>query len=424
MTRTEGARTGGLRWHQGLTKDQWLILLAAWLGWVFDVFDAAIFQLRKAEILTGMIGEPTYKLQGAAIEGWIQGTFLLGWAIGGLLFGIVADRYGRTRALIWTILVYATFTGLTALCQTPWQVGIARFITALGIGGEWAAGAALVAEALPDRARAAASSILQTAAAFGPALAAGANLLLADRSWHWLFVAGALPALLCLALRRLIREPEVPAKGPAKAPLAELWSRPESRRRALVAMVIGAVGIIGAGAATFWAPNLVRSASEGLDPKEITARISHVTWVSHIGTLAGVLLTPWLCERIGRRATIVWFYALCPIVVVGLVSTGVSYERLLWTTPMVNFFAIGVSAAFVLYFPELFPREIRATGAGLAYNVGRIFAIPMPILMGSLISQHGGNPAVAFGVLACIYLVGLAAIPFAPETKDKPLGHG
>ncbi len=371
-------------------------------------------------MLTQMIGQEAYKANGAAIEGWIQGVFLLGWAIGGLIFGIVADRYGRTRALIITILTYCAFTGLTALCRTPEQVMVARFLTALGIGGEWAAGAALVAEALPDKTRAAAAAVLQSAAAFGPALAAVANLALAGRPWQWMFIVGVAPAAICVLIRRKVQEPERQGKAPT-TPLKDLWSDKELRRRAIVAMVIGAVGIAGAGAATFWAPNLVKAASEGLEKTIVDQRISYVTLASHVGTLAGVLCVPLLCEWIGRKKTISVFYALCPIAVVFGMTAGLTYERLLILMPIVNFFAIGISAAFVLYFPELFPSRVRATGAGLAYNVGRIVAIPMPIIMGISISKFGGSPATAFGILAAIYVFALLVIPLAPETKGVPL---
>ncbi len=409
-------------WYQGLSRYQWTILTVAWLGWVFDIFDSAIFNFTKTPMLKEMIGESAYAQRGTAIEGWIQGFFLAGWALGGLLFGILADRWGRTKTLTLTILVYSVFTGLTVICQEPWQVGVMRFITALGVGGEWAAGAALVAEVMPDRARAAAAAFLQSAAAIGPALAALAQIQLKAYSWHAMYLVGVAPALICIGIRAFVKEPESTGSGAVrtKSPLAELWGDPLWRRNALVAMVIGAVVVTGAGTATFWAPNLLDAANNGLSKELMAERKSLGILISHVGTLLGVLLVPWLCEQFGRKRTIAAFFALTPIAVIGVAKLGSDYGTLLWLLPVINFFAIGISAALALYFPELFPTRIRATGAGLAYNVGRVFAIGMPILIGIVIGQSKSIGA-GFLLSAGIYAFGLVAITMAPETKGKSL---
>lgn len=414
--------TPRLPWYRTLNGSQWTILFVAWLGWVFDVFDAAIFNFTKTPMLKEMIGEVAYGERGAQIEGWIQGIFLAGWALGGLLFGMLADRWGRTRTLTLTILVYSVFTGLTVFCREPWQVGVARFITALGIGGEWAAGAALVAEVMPDRARSAAAALLQSAAAIGPALAALVQLPLKSYGWQAMYLVGLAPALVCVVIRFFIKEPESSGQldQAARSPLRELWGDPVWRRNALVAMVIGAVVVTGAGTATFWAPNLLDAANAGLSKEVITERKSFGILISHIGTLLGVFLVPWLCDRIGRKRTIAAFFALTPIAVVAVAKLGTDYNTLLGLLPIINFFAIGISAALALYFPELFPTRIRATGAGLAYNVGRVFAIAMPILIGIVIGQSKSIGA-GFLLSAGVYAFGLIAIAMAPETKGQSL---
>jgi len=200
--------------------------------------------------------------------------------------------------------------------------------------------------------------------------------------------------------------------------LRDIWANREWRRRAIVAMAIGAVGIAGAGTATYWQPNLVQEVSQGLSKTDVDARKSIVALVSHVGTLAGVFAAPYLCVRFGRRKTIAAFYVLTPICVALAIGGGATYTRLLVLLPLVNFFAIGVAAAFVLYFPELFPASVRATGAGMAYNVGRVLSIPVPILTGFAIRHFGGS--VAAGVLSTgvIYLIGLFALAFATETKS------
>lgn len=410
---------------RNLTRVQYTILFIAWLGWVFDIMDTALFNFAKVPMITEMLGPARYKLEGPRLEGLIQTWFLIGWAIGGLIFGILADRWGRTRTLIATILMYCTLTGLTAFCRTPEQVMVARFLTALGIGGEWAAGAALVAESFPDDLRALASSLLQSAAAFGPVFAALANLALTHDSWRSLFLVGVLPAFVCVLIRWGVKEPEKTQRlsntpGPVSM-LQELFGNPRWRRNAIVAMAIGVVGVTGAGIAPFWIPNLVKEASLGMPAALIRARTSNATMVIHVGTLLGVFAFPWIAERIGRKRAFALFFTCSPLMTGLALFGGANYTRLLVLMPLATFFAIGVSAGFVLYFPEIFPTRLRATGAGLAYNVGRIFSAPIPWLTGIAMGAFNGSVVAGVLIASCIYLLGLVAIPFAPETRGQSL---
>ncbi len=414
-------------WYRRLSRLQWTILFIAWLGWVFDIMDTALFNFAKVPMMTEMLGASRYKLEGPRIEGLIQTCFLVGWAVGGLVFGILADRWGRSKTLIVTILLYCTLTGLTALCQNPEQVMVARFLTALGIGGEWAAGAALVAETFPTELRGIASSLLQSAAAFGPIFAALANLSLVHSSWRSLFIVGVAPAFVCVLIRFFVVEPERDSNLRSNlrvAPivmLRELFSDPKLRRNTIVAMVIGVVGVTGAGIAPFWIPNLVKEASVGIATDLVRARTSNATMVLHIGTLLGVFAFPYLSDRVGRKPAFVVFFVMSPLMTAMALYGGAQYSRLLWLMPIATFFSIGVSAGFVQYFPELFPSRLRATGAGLAYNVGRIFSAPIPWLMGMLIGVFQGSVVAGILIASCIYLIGIVAIPFGPETKSLPL---
>ena len=390
------------------------VLLLAWLGWTFDVMDASLFVFAKGRMLTEMLGgAEAYKLLGPAIEGRIQMGFLVGWALGGFGFGILADRWGRARTLTLTILLYCLFTGLTGLAQTPEQVALFRFLTALGIGGEWAAGAALVAESVPDSFRPKAAAILQTAAAFGPVLGAIANLALKDVSWRWLFAVGVLPAAVAFLFR--FAGDHGPAIRAKPEPVSRLFG-PSLRRATVVAMAIGIVGVTGAGLVPFWLPNLVASASAGLPAPDIEARKSYITFAQHAGTLAGVLIFPLLMARFGRRIPLALFFALAPVVFAGMILGTFTYERLVLAVPFVSFVTIGLSAGFGLYFPELFPAGLRATGAGLAYNAGRIASAPVPALVGAL--AVGGDVSRAVLLVAIgLYLFGIVAVAFAPETR-------
>lgn len=423
--RTKGpvtsARTSAWRELTGYHK---LVLFVAWLGWVFDIMDTALFNFAKVPMMTELLGAERYKLVGPAIEGQIQTWFLVGWAVGGLVFGILADRWGRTRTLVLTILLYCALTGLTALCQTWEQVAVLRFLTALGIGGEWAAGAALVAEVLPNRARPLGAAVLQSAAALGPILAATVNLGLANESWRWLFVVGVLPALITVLIRRRVREPEswerADRTGSVLEPLRGLLADPRLARYLLAATLLGVVGVAGAQNVSFWLPNLVNAVSGGVAEAEVKARTSYATYSLHVGTILGVLVFPWLCERLGRRPALLGFFVLSPIAVHAATTGGGTFERLLLVAPLMSLFSIGLTAGFALYFPELFPTRYRATGAGFAYNVGRILAAPYTWVTGMVIGGAGG---VAQGVAAAglIYVLGIVALALAPETRGKPL---
>jgi MFS family permease len=401
------------------------VLAVAWLGWVFDIADTALFNFAKGPMLDELLAGAPPALR-AEVDGTLLTVFLVGWALGGLVFGVLADKWGRTRTMALTILLYALFTGLTALCQTWEQVAVVRFVTALGIGGEWAAGAALVAEVFPDRARAPAAGVLQSAAAFGPVLAALVNFQVAPSDWRVMFLVGIAPALVCVVLRVWVREPErrgtqAPHDGGRRpGDLRELFGDPVLRRHAVIALVLGVVVIAGAANVSYWLPNLVEQVSTGLSPREVSSRKSVVTMVMHIGTLVGVLAMPWVCERTGRRSALALFMVLSPVSVVVATYAGSSWERLLWVSPLMSLFSIGVSAGLVLYFPELFPARLRATGSGIAYNVSRLFAAGIPLLTAHWM---GAEFSVTKGVAttAAVLALGVLVLPFAAETRGKPL---
>ena len=409
-------------WYRGLTTLQWTILAVAWLGWIFDIADTALFNFAKIPMLTEMLGAEGYKAHGVLIEGRIQTVFLLGWSLGGLVFGVLADRWGRVKTLVLTISLYCCFTGLTALCHTPVEVGVVRFLTALGIGGEWAAGAALVAEAFPDKARAPAASLLQTAAALGPVLAAIANQTLVHQSWRALFLVGIAPAFIAIFARLSLKEPSVATRKVEMLPLQTVFGNAVLRRNAFVALAMGFAGIAGAGTVSFWLPNLVKAASFGLDNVLIAQRMSYATYSLHVGTLIGVLVFPALCERFGRKPSFAAFFIFSPlsIAAVAWFSKAGDFNALLISAPFLSFFSIGLTAGFALYFTELFPSEVRATGAGFAYNTGRILTAPVPWLTGIVIGSSG-NVGLGVVLAGLVYLVGLAAIPFAIETKGQAL---
>lgn len=421
-------------WYCGVTRYQWLVLLVAWLGWVFDSMDSTIYVLVLQPALHELLRPRGGGAVSAEAIGWYGGIifaiFLAGWAVGGMLFGILADRFGRTKSLIFTILIYAVFTGLAALSATWWQLALYRFLTALGIGGEWAAGAALVAEVWPEEKRARAAGVLQSAWAAGFLIAALVSLLMRNCGWRLLFVVGVAPAVIALLVRWWVREPErwlVSREQERRSGLvrsrrlAELF-QPRYRRATLVGSGLAFVAVFGLWGATNWTPTLVRALPDlqGMIPARLTSYVSYATMALNVGALAGYLAFGPLADRWGRRAV---FALMCVGSMAMLPVTFLmprSYGHVLLLLPLLGFFNNGIFGGFPIYLPELYPTRIRATGAGFCFNAGRVLAAAGPFLTGVLVAALGtfGRAASAIGA---IYLVGLLILLFAEETKGRKL---
>lgn len=421
-------------WRQGVTGYQWLVLFVAWLGWVFDSMDATIYALVLHPALHELLHNPAGGGVPQEAIGWYGGIifsiFLLGWAAGGVVFGILADRFGRTRTLVFTILTYAVFTGLAALSTTWWQLAICRFLTALGIGGEWAAGAALVAEVWPESKRAKAAGLLQSAWAGGFLLAAIINLLMREHGWRPMFVVGIAPAIVALFVRLWVKEPERWTKAREAATRAgtaglqelRLLFSPALKRSTLVGSGLAFVAVFGLWGATNWTPTLVSSLKEfqTTDPARVASYASYATILLNAGALVGYLTFGPLADQIGRRPTFALMCLGSLIMLPATFLTPRSYAHLLLLLPVLGFFNNGIFSGFAIYLPELYPTRIRATGAGFCFNVGRVLASAGPFLTGWLVATLGGFGRAASAV-ALIYLVGLLIVPFGPETRGKAL---
>jgi MFS family permease len=433
---TPPSRADTAPWWHGVTRYQWMVLLVAWLGWVFDSMDATIYALvlhpALHELLPAGSGVAANAETIGRYGGIIFSVFLVGWAIGGVVFGVLADRFGRTRVLIATILIYALFTGLAALSATWWHLAAFRFLTALGIGGEWAAGAALVAEVWPDAKRSKAAGLLQSAWAAGFFLAALINLLLRGQGWRPVFLVGIVPALLALAVRSCVQEPDRWLKARAEraafhpdtrrgASLRELFS-PALRRSTLVGSGLAFVSVFGLWGATNWTPTLVRALPDlrGLSDSEMIARVSYATMFLNVGSLLGYLSFGPLADRCGRRAA---FGIMClgsMIMLPVAFRVPHAYAQVLLLLPLLGFFNNGIFSGFPIYLPELYPTRLRATGAGFCFNIGRTIAASGPFLTGLLVTALGSFGS-AVSAIAAIYVLGILLLPFAPETKGKPL---
>ena len=421
-------------WRDGVTRYQWLVLLVAWLGWVFDSMDATIYTLVLQPALHDLLPRQAGGTVSPEAIGWYGGVilsiFLIGWALGGVVFGVLADRFGRTKTLVCTILVYAVFTGMAALSSTWWELALYRFLTALGIGGEWAAGAALVAEVWPENLRAKAAGLLQSAWAGGYLIAAIVNLLMSGRGWRPIFLVGVVPAIVALLVRLWVKEPErwvethkreqqPGAAGPPK--LSELF-QPKLLRATLTGSGLAFVAVFGLWGATNWTPTLVRSLPglQGLDPRVLTDRVSYGTMMLNAGALVGYLSFGPLAEKFGRRAAFALMCVGSLILLPLTFLTPRSYTQVMLLLPLLGYFNNGIFSGFPLYLPELYPTRIRATGAGFCFNVGRVLASTGPFLTGFLVTVLGSFGRAA-SAIALVYIVGLAILPFMRETKGQPL---
>jgi MFS family permease len=417
-------------WWREITRYQWLVLLVAWMGWVFDSMDSTLYVVVLTPALKSLMGARVTDAAIAARGGQILAVFLIGWAIGGVLFGVFADRVGRTRALVWTILIYAFFTGAAALSRTWWHLMLFRFLTAIGVGGEWAAGAALVAEVWPPRARTVAAGILQSAWAVGVFAAAIVNFAVGAVSWRLVFLVGVLPALVALVIRRNVREPEMwsaavseRAAGAAASVgrLSELF-RPELLRSTLTGFALAFTAVFGLWGVTYWTPVLIRHAPDAAHIAEAATvqRVSIGIMVLNAGALLGYLVFAPLTGRLGRRWAF-FVYFLGALVMVPVLFLQVrSYAEILWLLPPLGFFTNGIFTGFAIYFPELYPTRLRGTGSGFCFNSARVFASLGPFLTGALTGLFGSfNHAVT--AVGMVYLLGMFALPFAPETRGRDL---
>jgi MFS family permease len=353
----------------------------------------------------------------------------LALGLGGIAFGIAADRIGRAKTMIVTVLIYSVFTGLCGLAQNWWQLMVLQALAGIGIGGEWAAGAALVAETWPERTRARALVIMQTSFAAGFFLAAAINLVIGPVGWRYVFAAGAAPALITLFVRLFVQEPQrwiaVRDKrltaGAVEGVLAGflgLFASP-MRRRTLVGLLAAAAMTIGAFGGATLLPVWIRGVV-GDDARPAVTATSQFFMLMNVGGIAGYLAVMWLNDAIGRR----WSYFLmalgCTAASLFMFTQITTTARLLWFAPVYGFFVIGGFGTFAVYLPELFPTRNRATGQGFCWNAARIVAAAGPVAAGAIVGALGSAPAAGTAMTA-IYLVGLIAIWFGPETKGVPL---
>jgi MFS family permease len=412
-----------LPWYRDVTRTQWLILVLASAGWVFDVFEGQIFNITREQLLRDL--SPSVATDAARFYGDVfLGVFLVGGAFGGIGFGALADRWGRRSVLVLTILTYSVFSGLTAFAQELWQVAVLRFLVAIGVGGEWSVAAAMVAEAFPARGRAQAGSVFHATSILGTWLAGLAGWMVGAH-WRYAYLLGLLPALLIGCMRMTIVEPGTGMKAATQTGrVRELLGDPCWRRRALLGLLLAAIGL-----GTFWGITIEgqrlaqdRFIRDGMPANDAqgNAKLAYA-FVETTGGGLGLLSFGPLAARWGRRYTFLAFHAAALAVVPLTCYAPNSAGQLLALLPLYGFCTLGLHAGYAIYFPELFPTRLRATGAGLCFNGGRLAAAIVLVFSGWLKEQPGIDTRLAVTLLSSLFLVGIVLLWFLPETKDQPL---
>ncbi len=401
------------------------VLAAAFLGWMFDGMEMGLFPLIARPALLQMQQAHGLALTDSFVALWMgyaTASFLLGAALGGVVFGWLGDKIGRVRAMAASILVYSVFTGLIYFAQQPWHLCASRFMGALGMGGEWSLGIALVMEVWPERHRPLMAGIIGAAANVGFALIGVITIFLKVTvdSWRWVALVGAAPALLTFVFRIFVPESEkwhaAVQASPGVSPLVEIFS-PRLWKNTVIAITLSSIALIGTWGSVQWLPLWADQMAGASDP-------SAKGWTgmaSGIGAVVGCLLGAYVGRFVTRRAA---FFGLslgslvCCAIIFNLFH---GYGPLfLVMTFLVGAFTAGFYGWLPLYLPELFPTRVRATGQGLSYNSGRILAAVGALQMGALVTSLGGY-AKAGATITLIYIAGLLVIWLAPETKGRPL---
>lgn len=401
-------------WHVA-SPDARRALIAAAMGWMLDAFDVMLYALVLASLMADLgIDKPTAGLLGSLT--------LAASAVGGVAFGVFADRYGRTRALVASILIYSVFTFACGLAQSVLQLAIFRVLLGLGMGGEWASGAALVSETWPAEHRGKALGLMQSAWAIGYALAAVVNMIvLPSFGWRAVFFVGVIPAFFTLWVRRRVREPEVWQRSrgtqAARAPFAQMFGS-GFLRITLVITLMNACTMFAWWGFNLWIPAYLSLSVEGGGVGLTPVAMSWFIVAMQVGMWFGYVTFGFISDAAGRRRTYVTYLLAAAVLMFTYASVKQPW-MLLALGPFVAFFGTGYFSGFGAVTAEIYPTAIRATAQGLTYNAGRIVSAAAPFLLGSVAQRRGFG--FAFGLAAAAFVCAAACWVAIPETKGREL---
>ena len=495
-----------------LTNYQWFVFIVCCLAWDMDCMDQQLFVLARRPAMTELIAKPTdtdaripeytQKLTEQATEDgrpapslqqvksainaaeignaatYATSFFMIGWAVGGIGFGIAGDRIGRVRTLMLTILLYSLFTGLNSLSNSTLDFYFFRFMTGLGVGGAFAAAVTLLADTMPNNARPYILGMFQASSVLGNVTAAFISMGLGALQeqgaftgktlfgnplvpWRIMFLIGVIPGFLVVLVQMKLREPErwlaAKAAGQLKhaGKYSELLGDPRWRKNALLGLVLALSGVIGLWGIGFFSPDLQQYVAEpqykreaiekqlateeqvkqNALPEEAKKYVNgqKAYWagitslVQNAGAFFGIFAFSIITGYLGRRITFAFFFVTAGLSTAMVFLFLKEWSDILWMVPIMGFFQLALFGGYAIYFPELFPTRLRSTGTSFCYNVGRLIAASGPFALGLLTAQvYAGYeqplPLRYAGVTMCVcFVLGLVVLPFLPETKDKPL---
>jgi MFS family permease len=431
-------------WYRSLNANQWKTVFASNLGWMFDGYETFALILVVGVALHDLL-LPAQFAQIPAFAGTVIGITLLGWGIGGVIGGVLADYIGRRRTMIFAILAYSITTGLSAFAWDWVSFALLRFLVGIAIGSEWSTGASLTAEVWPDNARGRGAGLMQCGLGIGFFLASFTWLFVSGYgpgAWRIMFILGVIPALFTFWLRSGIPESQkwehsnekrksAQAKKKSGAALsaedqhltrftfADLFADPEVRKITVIVFLMSLTTTVAWWGISTWVPPFVAAAAgkAGLPPQ---------TWAAYagmsynIGAIIGYIGLGFLADRFGRKPIVMIFFAASLVLTFALYKWTTDVHLLLLVAAVNGFFTLGQYSWMSVWLPELFPTRMRATGMAFAFNSPRFIAFLGPLFAGLLIFQLGGfsGMAVAFSF---IYILGFVLVLFLPETKGKPL---
>src|SRR5262252_8226638 len=431
-------------WYRSLNRSQWKALIAANLGWTFDGFEVFALILTVGVALHQLL-DPSQYPRIPAYAGAVIAITVFGWAIGGLLGGVLADYLGRRRSMTLTILAYSLLTGVSALSWDWLSFAVFRFLVGLAIGAEWATGASITAELWPAKARGKGGAFLQAGYPIGSILASGVWLAIGSSgpgAWRYMYLIGVLPALIVFWIRRNIPESprweesnrlrraayDLRRQGAAlegenaalvRFTLIDMFAEPAVRMRLILTFVMSLSVTIGYWGVSSFVPAYVGTvaAAQSLPPQYYAGLVG---LVQNIGALLGFASFGFLADHFGRKPTTMLYYLLC-LILTPLVYLGINDIHLLVLAFAVyGFFIQGCFAWTPIWLPELFPTRMRGTAAGFIFNAPRLISAIAPLIAGTIIVGLGGYGKAAT-IIGLFYILGLIAVPFLPETRGKSL---
>jgi MFS family permease len=449
--------TASRSWWSHLTPYHWFVVVVASAAWFFDCLDQRLFSLARIPALSSLMQLPPSDTQVQAFGKVVTACFLIGWGVGGMIFGALGDRYGRSRMLTLTILIYSAFTGLSYFSQTSLDFTVFRFLTGLGVGGVFGLAVALIAETVPPEARAQSLGLLQVLSTVGNVVAGFAKMgidaleksgaIVAGTGWRWMFLIGALPALLIILTRSRLKEPEpwlrlkergeLP-KGSIFGPYFSLLAQKRWRKSLLIGALISGTGVVGLWAIGEYAVDLQKVVFKTYFEKNVAADLVK-------SSVDGAITKAYLLQMLGAAIGMTLFTRVAAVgrklafglgFSAALIVTFLVYWKMnspmdaYWMMPLMGMAQLSVFAGFAIYLPELFPSKLRSTGTSFCYNFGRFAAAAGSFFSAKLTQDVFGaykevDPSLplryAAMTMCAIFLVALFTLPFADETKGKPL---